>query len=146
MADTNQQMIDKAQAAFDAAKQALEAAHNSGAGDAASVVFHAATRGAVDPFVFQLAVFVLAALVGYLAVWAATPALHTPLVSVTNAISSAIVVGALLCLGADASVAGDDGPLWARVFGFIALILASANLFGGFIVTQRMLAIYRKRG
>ena len=75
-----------------------------------------------------------------------TPALHTPLMSVTNAISSVIVVGALLSVGVDASMPGEDGPLWARTFGFIALILASVNIFGGFLVTERMLAMYKKKG
>ena len=112
------------------------------AGDAA----HAASGGAVDPFVFRLAIFALAIFVGYYVVWSVTPALHTPLMSVTNAISSVIVVGALLSVGVDASAPGDDGPLWARVFGFIALILASVNIFGGFLVTERMLSMYKKKG
>ncbi len=79
-------------------------------------------------------------------VWSVTPALHTPLMSVTNAISSVIVVGALLAVGVDAAGALDSGPVWARVFGFIALILASVNIFGGFLVTARMLAMYKKKG
>jgi H+-translocating NAD(P) transhydrogenase subunit alpha len=145
MAETTQQTIDKAQAAFDAARQALEAAQHSGGADAAGAAVHVATRGAIDPFVLQLAIFALTAMIGYFAVCAVTPALHRPLLSVANAISSAIVVGALLSLGVDASVAGDDGPLWARTFGFIALVLASANLFGGFTVARRVLAMYRKR-
>src|ERR1700754_2831191 len=105
---------------------------------------HVAT--AIDPFVFRLALFVLAIFVGYYVVWAVTPALHTPLMSVTNAISSVIVVGALLSVGVEAARIGDDGPLWARIFGFIALILASVNIFGGFLVTQRMLGMYKKKG
>ena len=105
----------------------------------------AATGGAIDPFVFQLAIFAMAIFVGYYVVWSVTPALHTPLMSVTNAISSVIVVGALLSVGVDASVPGQDGPLWARVFGFIALILASVNIFGGFLVTERMLSMYKKK-
>jgi NAD(P) transhydrogenase subunit alpha len=75
-----------------------------------------------------------------------TPALHTPLMSVTNAISSVIVVGALLAVGVSAGQQAASGPLWARGFGFIALILASINIFGGFLVTQRMLGMYRKKG
>ena len=99
---------------------------------------------AVDPTVFRLAIFVLAIFVGYFVVWSVTPALHTPLMSVTNAISSVIVVGALLAVGI--SVASDDsGPIWARALGFAALILASVNIFGGFLVTQRMLAMYQKK-
>jgi NAD(P) transhydrogenase subunit alpha len=112
------------------------------AGDAA----HAASGGAIDPFVFRLAIFALAIFVGYYVVWSVTPALHTPLMSVTNAISSVIVVGALLSVGVDASADAGDGPLWARVFGFLALILASVNIFGGFLVTERMLSMYKKKG
>jgi H+-translocating NAD(P) transhydrogenase subunit alpha len=106
----------------------------------------AASGGQIDPFVFRLAVFVMAIFVGYYVVWSVTPALHTPLMSVTNAISSVIVVGALLSVGVDASQTGDDGPLWAKVFGFIALVLASVNIFGGFLVTERMLSMYKKKG
>src|SRR5258705_13664489 len=93
---------------------------------------------AVYPFVFRLSIFVLAVFVGYFVVWSVPPALHTPLMSVTNAISSVIVVGALLAAGI-ALVANDTGPLWARALGFIALVLASVNIFGGFLVTQHML-------
>ena len=100
--------------------------------------------GAVDPFVFRLSIFALAVFVGYYVVWSVTPALHTPLMSVTNAISSVIVVGALLAVGV-ALVANDDGPLWARALGFVALVFASVNIFGGFLVTQRMLAMYQKK-
>ena len=98
----------------------------------------------VDPFVFQFSIFVMAVFVGYYVVWSVTPALHTPLMSVTNAISSVIVVGALLAVGVPLAV-NQDGPLWARIFGFIALIFASVNIFGGFLVTQRMLAMYQKK-
>ena len=99
---------------------------------------------AVDPFVFRLSIFVLAVFVGYYVVWSVTPALHTPLMSVTNAISSVIVVGALLAVGV--SLAGSDsGPGWSRFLGFIALIFASVNIFGGFLVTQRMLRMYQKK-
>lgn len=98
----------------------------------------------VDPFIFQFSIFVLAVFVGYYVVWSVTPALHTPLMSVTNAISSVIVVGALLAVGV-ALVGDDAGPLWSRVLGFIALVLASVNIFGGFLVTQRMLSMYQKK-
>ena len=93
---------------------------------------------AVDPFVFRLSIFVLAVFVGYYVVWSVTPALHTPLMAVTNAISSVIVVGALLAVGISASGI-------ATGFGFVALMLVSVNIFGGFLVTQRMLAMYRKK-
>ena len=104
---------------------------------------HAVTD-AVDPFVFRLSIFVLAVFVGYYVVWSVTPALHTPLMSVTNAISSVIVVGALLAVGVTL-VADDAGPIWARAFGFVALAFASVNIFGGFMVTQRMLAMFQRK-
>ena len=98
--------------------------------------------GEVDPAIYRLMVFVIAIFVGYYVVWAVTPALHTPLMSVTNAISSVIVVGALLATGV-ALVA--SGSILAKTFGFLALIMASVNIFGGFMVTQRMLAMYKKK-
>ena len=104
----------------------------------------------IDPFIFRLSIFVLAIFVGYYVVWSVTPALHTPLMSVTNAISSVIVVGALLAVGVGAAAAAgaaaaSGGSWWARGFGFVALTLASVNIFGGFLVTQRMLAMYKKK-
>ena len=105
---------------------------------------HAISGGTVDPLVVRFSIFVLAVFVGYFVVWSVTPALHTPLMSVTNAISSVIVVGALLAIGVPLA-ANDNGPVWARVLGFIALMLASVNIFGGFLVTQRMLGMYRKK-
>jgi NAD(P) transhydrogenase subunit alpha len=104
----------------------------------------AAASEVADPFVFRLSIFVLAVFVGYYVVWSVTPALHTPLMSVTNAISSVIVVGALLAVGV-ALVGGDSGPLWARLLGFIALSFASVNIFGGFLVTQRMLGMFQRK-
>jgi NAD(P) transhydrogenase subunit alpha len=92
---------------------------------------------AIDVGVLNLIVFVLAIFVGYYVVWSVTPALHTPLMSVTNAISSVIVVGALIATGAAAG--------FSTFFGFLAVILASVNIFGGFAVTQRMLAMFKKR-
>jgi H+-translocating NAD(P) transhydrogenase subunit alpha len=103
-----------------------------------------AVADAVDPFVFRVSIFVLAVFVGYYVVWSVTPALHTPLMSVTNAISSVIVVGALLAVGVGL-IANDTGPIWARAFGFVALILASVNIFGGFLVTQRMLGMFQRK-
>ena len=96
----------------------------------------------VDPFISLLGIFVLAVFVGYYVVWNVTPALHTPLMSVTNAISSVIVVGALLAVGAGAVMSGSTV---AMIFGFLALVLASINIFGGFMVTARMLAMYKKK-
>jgi NAD(P) transhydrogenase subunit alpha len=102
----------------------------------------AAGGGDVSPFTYQLMVFVVAIFVGYYVVWSVTPALHTPLMSVTNAISSVIVVGALLAVGVGLVA---EGSLLAKIFGFLALIMASVNIFGGFLVTQRMLGMYKKR-
>ena len=113
-------------------------AHEAGA-ETAGAIAHGVSNGAIDPFVFQLAAFVLAIFVGYYVVWSVTPALHTPLMSVTNAISSVIVVGAWLAVGISAASG------MATFFGFVALILASVNIFGGFLVTQRMLAMYKKK-
>jgi len=90
-------------------------------------------------------IFVLAIFVGYYVVWSVTPALHTPLMSVTNAISSVIVVGALLAVAVEAAEAAASGGWTAKLLGFAALIMASVNIFGGFLVTQRMLAMYQKK-
>lgn len=145
---TPEQALEQARAAADVARQAAEAAQSYAdqAAAALGAAAHAATGGAVDPTVFRLAIFVLAVFVGYYVVWSVTPALHTPLMSVTNAISSVIVVGALLAVGVEAAPALGDGPVWARIFGFIALVFASVNIFGGFLVTQRMLSMYKKKG
>ena len=101
-----------------------------------------AAGGSADPFVFQLAVFVLAIFVGYYVVWSVTPALHTPLMSVTNAISSVILVGALVAAGIELTEGADDSSRW---LGAAAAALASINIFGGFLVTQRMLSMYRAK-
>jgi NAD(P) transhydrogenase subunit alpha len=103
--------------------------------------------GDVDPFVFRLSIFMLAIFVGYYVVWSVTPALHTPLMSVTNAISSVIVVGALLAVAVEAGngVAELEGAGTSKIFGFLALVMAAVNIFGGFLVTQRMLAMYKKK-
>jgi len=122
-----------AQRAAEAAGEAMQAAEAAGA-----VAGGAAQAVGVDPFVFRLAIFVLAIFVGYYVVWSVTPALHTPLMSVTNAISSVIIVGALIAAGpADYSL--------SKIFGIIAIALAAVNIFGGFAVTQRMLSMYRKK-
>ena len=92
----------------------------------------------VEPFIFLLAIFLMACFVGYYVVWNVTPALHSPLMSVTNAISSVIVVGAMLATGL--AVSG-----FAMGFGFVAVTLASVNIFGGFVVTQRMLSMFKKK-
>lgn len=96
----------------------------------------------IDPFVFRLSIFVLAIFVGYFVVWGVTPALHTPLMAVTNAISSVIVVGALIAV----AVPEIGAESWtSKGLGFVALALASVNIFGGFLVTARMLAMYKKK-
>ncbi len=92
----------------------------------------------IDPFIFGITVFVLACFVGYYVVWKVTPALHTPLMAVTNAISGIIVVGALIAVG-------PDGFGFSHLLGFIAVIIASINIFGGFVVTQRMLEMFKKK-
>ena len=107
----------------------------------ASTAF-AADGESISPFVYEFMVFVIAVFVGYFVVWSVTPALHTPLMSVTNAISSVIVVGALLAVGV--ALTPSDSIL-ARVFGFLALTMASVNIFGGFLVTNRMLSMYKKK-
>jgi len=144
-----QEAAQSAAAAADQARLAAEQAARLALGhdaslDAAGAAVHAATGGVIDPFVFRLSIFVLAVFVGYYVVWSVTPALHTPLMSVTNAISSVIVVGALLAVGV-ALVANDNGPIWSRAFGFVALIFASVNIFGGFLVTQRMLGMFQRK-
>ncbi len=101
---------------------------------------------AVDPTVFRLAIFVLAIFVGYYVVWSVTPALHTPLMAVTNAISSVIIVGALLAAAAHGVGGQAGGSVWiSKGAGAVAAGLAAVNIFGGFLVTQRMLAMYRKK-
>tara|TARA_B100001121_G_scaffold228945_1_gene202253 strand:- start:66 stop:374 length:309 start_codon:yes stop_codon:yes gene_type:complete len=96
----------------------------------------------IDPFIFRLSIFILAIFVGYYVVWSVTPSLHTPLMSVTNAISSVIIVGAIV-----AALAGDNSKIFdnANIFGFLAIVLAAINIFGGFLVTHRMLAMYKKK-
>ncbi|WP_136621856.1 MULTISPECIES: proton-translocating transhydrogenase family protein [Mesorhizobium] len=137
------QTLQKALDQLDQASAAVRlAVHNMatapGGAEAAGDAAHALSGGAIDPFVFRFAIFVLAIFVGYYVVWSVTPALHTPLMAVTNAISSVIVVGALLAVGIAASGV-------AAGFGFVALMLVSVNIFGGFLVTQRMLAMYKKK-
>ncbi len=94
--------------------------------------------GAIDPFIFQISIFVLTIFVGYYVVWSVTPALHTPLMAITNAISSVIIVGALLA-------AGPGEISFAKILGFVAIMLAAINIFGGFVVTQRMLQMFKKK-
>ena len=124
--------------AVDLANQASELAKQAADLAAQSAQISGAAPSDQLPFVALFTVFVLACFVGYHVVWRVTPALHSPLMAVTNAISSVIVVGALLAVGI--SAAG-----LATGFGFVALVLASVNIFGGFLVTQRMLAMYKKK-
>ena len=130
--------IPIAERASQAAGEASSLAHNLDilAQQLTSQPQPAAVTG--TPFVFELTVFVLAVFVGYHVVWRVTPALHSPLMSVTNAISSVIIVGALIA-------AGPLGLSFAKVMGFVAVTLAAVNIFGGFIVTQRMLAMFKKK-
>ena len=96
----------------------------------------------IDPFIFRLSIFILSIFVGYYVVWSVTPSLHTPLMSVTNAISSVIIVGAII-----AALAGSSKEIFqiSNIFCFLAIILAAVNIFGGFLVTQRMLQMYKKK-
>ena len=96
----------------------------------------------IDPFIFRLSIFVLSIFVGYYVVWSVTPSLHTPLMSVTNAISSVIIVGAIIAASGSSSGAGFE---FSNILGFIAIVLAAINIFGGFLVTQRMLQMYKKK-
>ena len=148
---TPDQALEKATAAAHAAQaaasEAAAAAHAAQSyvdqlAETGGAALSAATNGAIDPFVFRLSIFVMAIFVGYYVVWSVTPALHTPLMAVTNAISSVIVVGALLSVAVPAM---DSGSIMAKVFGFLALVMASVNIFGGFLVTNRMLAMYKKK-
>lgn len=131
-----EQAIGQLEQAAAAVRMAFQ--DDSAAQAAEAVAAGAGAATGIDPFVFRFAIFVLAIFVGYYVVWSVTPALHTPLMSVTNAISSVIIVGALLAVGISASGL-------ATGFGFVALVLASVNIFGGFLVTQRMLAMYKKK-
>ncbi|KUM25956.1 NAD(P) transhydrogenase subunit alpha [Mesorhizobium loti] len=134
-----QKALDQLDQATAAVRLAVQDLANAPAGaEAAGNAAHALSGGAIDPFVFRFAIFVLAIFVGYYVVWSVTPALHTPLMAVTNAISSVIVVGSLLAVGIAASGL-------AAGFGFVAMVLVSVNIFGGFLVTQRMLAMYKKK-
>ena len=121
------------QKAQDLAQQAAELAE-----DVNAMQLQLQQQGGVDPFVFGLTVFVLACFVGYYVVWKVTPALHTPLMAVTNAISGIIIVGAIIALG-------PEGYGFSHLAGFIAVVIASINIFGGFVVTQRMLAMFQKK-
>ena len=96
----------------------------------------------IDPFIFRLSIFILSIFIGYYVVWSITPSLHTPLMSITNAISSVIIVGAII-----ASLSGNVSNIFetSNIFGFLAILLAAINIFGGFLVTQRMLQMYKKK-
>ena len=96
----------------------------------------------IDPFIFRLSIFILSIFIGYYVVWSVTPSLHTPLMSVTNAISSVIIVGAIIAALASSS---EDIFSSSSIFGYLAITLAAINIFGGFLVTQRMLAMYKKK-
>jgi H+-translocating NAD(P) transhydrogenase subunit alpha len=110
----------------------------------AALAAETAAEGGQD-FVFRVSIFVLAIFIGYYVVWSVTPALHTPLMSVTNAISSVIVVGALLAVAVEGADVAGSGHSLAKLLGFAALVMACVNIFGGFLVTQRMLGMYQKK-
>lgn len=140
--DLMQALRDAAEAAAAASQKVADMAATATLTASEPAAEAAVQTGAVSPFVFYFSAFVLACFVGFYVVWSVTPALHTPLMSVTNAVSSVIVVGALVAVGVDTSLANG----WTPVFGFIALTLASVNIFGGFLVTERMLSMYKKKG
>ncbi|WDI31446.1 NAD(P) transhydrogenase subunit alpha [Hyphococcus flavus] len=155
MQDKREQIEEAAQSAEQAA-QAAEAAAANATGNAETAAAAAeqartiadqlailAAASPISDFVFLLTIFILAIFVGYYVVWSVTPALHTPLMSVTNAISSVVIVGALIALGADLTESAAGG--WSKALGFAGVALASVNIFGGFLVTQRMLAMYKKK-
>ncbi|XEU43496.1 NAD(P) transhydrogenase subunit alpha [Tistrella mobilis] len=133
------QLQSAADANLEAANASLDAARQAQAEIARLAAEGAAAHGGVDPLVLGLTVFVLAIFVGYYVVWRVTPALHTPLMAVTNAISGIIVVGAIIA-------AGPATFGFATVMGFLAVTLASVNIFGGFVVTNRMLQMFKKKG
>lgn len=155
MQDKREQVEEAAKAAEQAADAAEAAAANaSGNAEAATAAAEQARTIAdqlaiiaasspISDFVFLFTIFILAIFVGYYVVWSVTPALHTPLMSVTNAISSVVIVGALIALGADLADSAAGG--WSKFLGFAGVALASVNIFGGFLVTQRMLAMYKKK-
>lgn len=132
-----QQLIDQANALAEQAKTLADSI-GSAAVENAPAVANAAEATGTTPFVFLFTAFVLACFVGYYVVWSVTPALHSPLMGVTNAISSVIIVGALIA-------AGPSDMNLSKIFGFIAVVLASINIFGGFVVTNRMLSMFKKK-
>ncbi len=132
-------MSDLAQRAGEIAREAASLAERAQALAMEAAAAAQPVAEVAEPFLFLLTIFLLACFVGYYVVWNVTPALHSPLMGVTNAISSVIVVGGLLAVG----LAEDT---IARVFGFLAVLLASVNIFGGFLVTHRMLSMFRKKG
>ena len=134
--DTQKYVERAAELATDA--KALATKAENLANEATGLAIQVSHSAGIDPTIFGLTVFVLACFVGYYVVWRVTPALHSPLMSVTNAVSSVIVVGALIA-------AGPQGMDFSKVMGFLAVILASVNIFGGFIVTQRMLQMFKKK-
>jgi proton-translocating NAD(P)+ transhydrogenase subunit alpha len=162
MQNKREEIEEAAKVAEELAQAAEAAAANAtGSADAASGYADIATANAeqlrsladlyatlaaaspISDFVFLLTIFILTIFVGYYVVWSVTPALHTPLMSVTNAISSVVIVGALIALGAD--LAGSAAGGWSKALGFGGVALASVNIVGGFLVTQRMLEMYKKK-
>ena len=156
MAGQDRESLEEAAKAAEAAANAAETAAANATGNAeaasaaadqarviADTLANLASASPISDFVFLLTIFILAIFVGYYVVWSVTPALHTPLMSVTNAISSVVIVGALIAIGADLTNAANG--FWPKAFGFVGVALASVNIFGGFLVTQRMLAMYKKK-
>ncbi len=137
---------ENAQLANQSAEAALQSAQS--AGSISDIITNASSSfGGPSDFIYLLAIFALAIFVGYYVVWSVTPALHTPLMAVTNAVSSVVIVGALIALGASggANLVGAEAGGTSKFLGFLAVVLASVNIFGGFTVTQRMLVMYKKK-
>jgi NAD(P) transhydrogenase subunit alpha len=141
---TSHAFTEKAQSLANEAVELSQGLHELARDAVGLAVRSAETTGGTSPLVMGLTVFVLAVFVGYHVVWRVTPALHSPLMSVTNAISSVIIVGGLIAAGAG-SAGGDGGTSFSEIMGFMAVTLASINIFGGFIVTQRMLAMFKRK-
>jgi proton-translocating NAD(P)+ transhydrogenase subunit alpha len=138
--EVSQQAIEASQQLTEASQQLIEASQQVGGyGEQLA----AAASGGPSEFLFLFTIFILAIVIGYYVVWSVTPALHTPLMAVTNAISSVVIVGALIALGADLTQSVNS--FWPKLFGFMGVALASVNIVGGFLVTQRMLAMYKKK-
>lgn len=143
MSSQNADELDRTAEELRQVSESLAAASEQAESLLSSMEALGAHGGGPGQFIYLAAIFALACFVGYYVVWSVTPALHTPLMSVTNAVSSVVIVGALIAVGADVAQSPDGGV--SRWLGVVAVALASVNIFGGFLVTNRMLAMYKKK-